>query len=333
METFRKILAVICAIFFVITAVVALFLFNLDRRAFTAETYQKAFVRDDFYNKLPGLMAEAVTSAGANQDPFSLMMRGMSQEAWEAFFRSLLPPETLKAMGDEALDSTFAYLNLQSDSAELDLSPIKTSMAGEAGVRAVFSLLSAQPECTLEQIAQITAGAFSGGAFEFCNPPAELYPALMPIIQSQLRTTAAAIPDRVTIISTPLQNDPRQKLQTVRLFMRLSPILPLAFLLVLTIFAVRSLKSWLSWWGIPFFVTGAIAFLMALVGAPLFGAIFQRILVNRMPAYLPVIFLDRASELASAMLKALLNPLLWQGLLLALLGLGMATGAYFVKSK
>jgi hypothetical protein len=56
-------------------------------------------------------------------------------------------------------------------------------------------------------------------------------------------------------------------------------------------------------------------------------------LANRMPAYLPVIMLDSASDLASAMLKALLAPILWQGLLLALLGLGMAIGSYSVKEQ
>ena len=62
METIKKILATICAILFVITAVIALFLFNFDQKAFSAETYQKAFAREDFYNKLPSVLADAMTS-------------------------------------------------------------------------------------------------------------------------------------------------------------------------------------------------------------------------------------------------------------------------------
>ena len=108
METIKKSLAILCAIFFVVTAVIALFFFNFDRRAFTAETYQKAFAREDFYNKLPGIMADVMLSSSTDQSQFPVVMRGMSREAWEAFFRTLLPPEALKAMGDDTLNSTFA---------------------------------------------------------------------------------------------------------------------------------------------------------------------------------------------------------------------------------
>lgn len=333
METLKKSLAIFSATLFVLAAVMALFLFNFDRKAFSAETYQKAFAQDDFYKKIPALMAEAIRSSDANQSEFPLVMQSMSAEAWEAFFQALLPPEMLETIGDDALDSTFAYLNLQTDSAQINLAPLKASMAGDAGAQAVFTILGTQPACSLNQIAQMTLGILSGSEIEFCNPPAELYPALTPIIQTQLQVTAALIPEQVTIISAPLQNDPRQRLKTARLFMRLSPILPLAFLLGLTLFAVRSLKSWLSWWGIPFLVTGSIAVVMSLIGAPIFGALLQRMLVNRMPAYLPIVFVDYGSDLASAMLKALLTPVLWQGLLLAALGLGMAAGAYFVKNQ
>ncbi len=333
MDTLKKTLAVFCAGFFVITAVAALFFFNFDRRAFTTETYQKAFAREDFYNKLPGIMADVMMSSTTDQSQFPVVMRGMSREAWEAFFRTLLPPEALKAMGDDTLNSTFAYISMQTDTAQINLAPLKASMVGETSVQAVLSLLGTQPQCTFEQIAQMTLGLFSGGQIEFCNPPAELYPALTPIIQSQMQFTAAAIPDQITIITAPLENDPRPRLKTVRFFMRLSPLLPLAFLLGVTLFAVRSIKSWLMWWGIPFFITGLLAFVMSLIGAPVFGAVFQRMLVNRMSTYLPTILLEYGNDLAAAMVKALLNPILWQGLLLAFLGLGMAAAGYFIKER
>lgn len=333
MGALKKILATICAILFVITAVIALFLFNLDRRAFTAETYQRAFARDDFYNKIPGLMAEAVTSSTAGQSQFSLMISGMSKETWEAFFRALLPPETLKGLGDEALNSIFAYLNMQTDTAKFDLAPLKASMVSDRGVQAVFSLLSAQPDCAFVQIAQMTTNLFSGDQPEFCNPPAELHPAFAPIIQGQLQLMSAMIPDQVTLISVPPENDPRQGLQVARLYMRLSPILPLTLLLGMTIFAVRSLKSWLRWWGIPLFISGAIAFMISLSGAPAASAIFQALLVKRMPVYLPSILLGYAGDLASAMASALLRPVVWQGLAIVLIGFGMAVISYFVKKK
>lgn len=333
MDLIKKIFEIIFAVLFIFTAVLALIFFNFDRRAFTAETYQKAFAREDFYNKLPSVMADAMTSLIADQSQFPVVLSGMSKEAWEAFFHTLLPPETLKVMGDDVLNSTFAYLNMQTDSAQLNLAPLKASMASDTGAQAVFAFLSTQPDCTFIQIAQITINLLSGGQIELCNPPAELIPALTPILQGQLQIAATVIPDQVTIISAPLQKDPRQRLKTARLFMRISPILPLAFLLGLTILAVRSLKSWLSWWGVSFIMTGLIAFVIGLLGAPIFGKIFQRVLVSLMPLYLPTLLLGYASDLASAMVQTLLSPILMQGLAFALIGLGMAVISYFVKKQ
>jgi hypothetical protein len=333
MEAIKKTFAVIFAILFVITAIAALILFNFDRNAFSIETYQKAFVNADFYNKVPAIMAELMASTTTNQEKLPVVMRGMSTKAWEAFFRSLLPQDVLKSMSDEALNSVFTYLNMQTNSAELSLTSIKTSLVSDVGVQAVLSLLKTQPECTLQQIGQITIDLLSNSQIQFCNPPDQLIPLLTPIIQGQMQMTVLALPNQFTIIRAPTANDPRPKLQRARMLMRLSPIVPLIFLFIMTILAVNSLKSWLNWWGIPLIITGGIASLMSLSGAPAIGAILQKILVTGMPAFLPKVMLDYAGNLASAMVQALLNPVLLQGLIIAVIGLVMAAAAYFNKVK
>jgi hypothetical protein len=333
MDSLKKILGIIFAVLFVATAVPALIFFNFDRRAFTAETYQKAFANADFYNKLPVVMADAMFSGSTDQSKLPVVMRGMSQQAWEEFFRVMLPTETLKVMGDDMLNSTFAYLNMQTNTVQLSLAPLKSSMVSDTGVQAVFTLLNSQPECTLMQIAQMAIDLLSNGEIQFCKPPAELIPMLTPTIQGQMQFATLAVPDQLTLISAPLENDPRQKLKIARLAMRLSPIFPLGFLLLMTIFTANSLKSWLSWWGIPLTITGVLASLMSLGGAPIFGAILQHILVNRLPAFLPTILLDYTSDLASAMLQALLRPVLWQGLVITLIGFGMIGISYFLKNQ
>ncbi len=331
METLRKSIAAFCAISFIFTAVASLFLFNFDQKAFTPETYQRAFARGDFYNKLPAVMADAITSSGADQSGFPRVMQG--REAWESFFRALLPAEVLQTMGDDVLNSTFAYFNMETDAVFLNLAPLKASLASETGVQAVMSLLGTLPACDLFQIGQMTLNLFSSGQIELCSPPADLHPLITPIIQGQLQVAAAAIPNQVAIISAPPQNDPRQRLETARLFMRISPLLPISLLLGVLIFGVRSLRGWLNWWGIPLALTGVIAFVMALLGRPVFGEIFQRILLAQMPKFLPVILSDYASDLASAMVQTLLSPVMWQGLALAFFGTGMAGAGYLLKMK
>ena len=222
---------------------------------------------------------------------------------------------------------------MQTNSAELSLTPLKTSMVSDAGVQAVFTLLKTQPECTLRQISQMTVDLLSNSEIQFCNPPEEMTPFLTPVLQGQMQMAALAIPDQFTLISAPPENDPRPKLQNTRLAMRLSPVVPLGFLFLMTILAVNSLKSWLNWWGFPFIITGILASLMGLSGAPVIGVIFQRILVTRMPAFMPTILLDYAGNLASAMVQTLLNPILLQGLILALIGSVMVVGAVILRSE
>jgi hypothetical protein len=94
---------------------------------------------------------------------------------------------------------------------------------------------------------------------------------------------------------------------------------------------VRSLRGWMNWWGIPLAIAGGLAFVMALLGGPVFGEIFQRILLAQMPKFLPAILSDYAGDLASAMVQTLLSPVLWQGLALAFFGAGMVGAGYLLK--
>ncbi len=333
MNAFKKIFSPILAALFVVTAVAAILLFNFDRRAFTAETYQRAFARDDFYNKLPNMLAQAIAAPGADKSGLSPVLQGLSVEAWENFIRALIPPEALKAMGDDALTSTFAYLNLQSDSASVSLAPVKTAMTGEAGTQAVMTLIQTLPACTVEQIAKITFGLFSGGEIQLCNPPDEAKPLLAPIVQGQLQLAASILPDELTLIAAPPAHDPRLRLQAVRFFLRLSPILPILVLLALTLLSVRALNDWLKWWGIPLLITGVLAFIMGLLGAPVIGRIIVFILENRLPNYIPEFLSAFTGDLASAMVRALLALVLWQGLLLACAGAGMAGLEYYLSRR
>lgn len=333
MEIIRKTLAVICVILFAITVVIALFAFNFEQKAFAPETYQTAFAKDEFYNKLPTLMAEIMTSTISNQNDFPIFLQGFDAASWENFFRNLLPPNVLKAMGDDALYSTLAYINMETDTVHLTLIPLKASLASNSAVQAIYALLETQPACTIIQITQMGIDLFIGGQIQLCSPPADLHPLLTPVIQDQLRFTATALPDKVEIVHAPLQNDPRPGLINTRFIMRFSPILPIILLFTLTILIVRSITDWLSWWGIPFLISGGIAFLMSLLGAPLVKIILQGILVTRLPAYLPSNLLDFSGDLASTMANALLRPVMWQGLIIAAFGMGMTISFYFVKKR
>jgi hypothetical protein len=337
MESIRKGLAGLLAILVILTALPAQVLFNLERKAFTTETYQQAFANDDFYARLPSILAESVHTASTQDLPVA--MQGLSQENWEAFFRDLLPPDTLKLMGDQALASVLAYVNDQGSSAVLSLTPLKERMAGEAGVQAVLHLMQTQPACTLDEIARITMALLNSQAISLCSPPENLYPLVLPVIQGQMQVAAAAVPAEVTLAQADGaagKPDPRDRIGVARLVMRLSPILPLALLLLLTIIAVRSLRDWMLWWGAPLLITGLLGAITAWLGAPLARVLLLQLLERTLPDLLPSVLLASGSQLAAAIVDQLLRPTLIQGLVMLALGgamLGLTALFSFLRRR
>ena len=335
MRALGQILAAICAILFVISTVAALLLFNVEAKAFSSATYKQAFEDQRLYERMPTILATALTTAmGPNMGAIPFL-KALTIEDWQNTISILLPPEELKAMADNALDATFDYLNGRTNSAVISLLPVKAQLVGPSGMNVVLQILSLQPVCTTEQLTQMALGLL-GGEIALCNPPPEAIGLMTPFIQSQLQTMTTIIPNEVTFIPGTLSgtpNDPRVRLNTIRSTIKLTPLLPLLFLFALTVFAVRSLVDWLTWWGWSFMIAGASSVLIGLVGAPLVGWILQLLIQNQGTALIPPVFISSITETTSAVARQLLTPVLIQGALLGFVGLGMVILAMFLPKR
>jgi hypothetical protein len=326
-------ISVVCAILVVATGLVSMLLFNLDQKAFIADTYQQAFANERFYQRLPTIIARGLV-ASPQKNKLPRAMQGLTVENWENFINAMLPPDTLQAMGEDALDSLVEYLNGKSDTAGISLVPLKESMAGDAGTQAVMDLMNTQPDCTLSQIAQMTVAFLSESDILLCNPPEDALPLITPIISAQLQFASEVIPDQAIIAranANSQDQDSRNQLRVLRLFMRLSPLVPFGLLLTLSLLAVRSLRDWLGWWGVPITITGVLAILTSLLGAPFVGFLLLRFLIRSDSVSLPPAFIDSGSQLASAIVEQLLRPTLLQGLFLAGLGILLVAVAILTK--
>lgn len=339
MQTLEKFLAAVCAISFVVSGVMALLLFNIERKAFSSETYKQAFERQNLYERMPAILANALSASIAENGNADALSRSFSTEDWEASIVSLLPPEELRALADDILDSTFEYINGETDSAVVSLTSLKRQLTGASSVQAVTQLLRSQPDCTAEQLMQIAFGFLAGGEMLLCNPPAEALGLMTPLIEMQLQVMLSAFPDQVTLISnaqsgTP--DDPRIGLNTARVLMKFSPIFPLGFLVGMTLFAGRSLKVWLKWWGWSFAVTGGISLFIALLGSSVVGFILQLVLLDQGSGFIPPILLSTMRETMDTVARQIMNPVVKEGLILAASGLGMVIGVFLfarLKSK
>jgi hypothetical protein len=336
MQTIGKFLAGICAVLFVITGVAALLLFNIERKGFSSDSYKRAFENQKLYERMPAILASALSTSVTENENANPILKILAGEDWEASISALLPPEELKTMTDEALDSIFAYLNGEADSASLSIISFKAHLASPAGADAVLKILESQPDCTTGQLLQMTLGAITGSEFIFCSPPQELTSLVRPLLETQLGFTAAALPDQITLISgaqSGTENDPRESLNRIRTIMKLTPILPLALLVGILIFTVRSLLDWLRWWGYPFLITGATSLVISIVGAPLVGFIIQQVIEIQAEQFTSPILLSTLRETTSAVARQILTPVAIQAFLLTLLGFAMILAAFFLKRR
>ena len=261
----------------------------------------------------------------------------------EKVITPLLPPVQINRLTDSFLDQLFSYLNGHQDSITLDLTGIKGDLAGPGGLITLLLIIRSQPACTFEQLEQMLVITLTGkGDLILCNPSPDLLELLTPFIQSELQAAVNLIPDTKTI--TPLAVQSSQNygpfgsgvVGAIRLtltLLRLSPLAPLFFLLLITLLVIRSVKDFLRWWGIPLFCAGLLSAALGLTGSALFEPGWVALLTGRIPTTLSLGLVGTVHDLLQAVLQTY-----WQGIelvggVLALLGLGMWIISLLIQAK
>jgi hypothetical protein len=321
-----KFTAVLCAILFVPTVVVTLVFFNIEERLFNERSYLTALERQNFYERLPALAAETLSTSPQEGGVISAIQSVLAivpTENWEQAMRALLPAEVSRPMTEQTITSILNYLKGNSKSASLSLSEFKAHISGPAGTQAVMDMLRAQPPCTLAQMAEMTVGMLTGNPkLLFCNPSEEMLGLMQPFIQTGLQTAAAGIPDTVTLIraDADMPQSPPSILRTVRGVLRFSPLLPLGLLVLITLLAIRDVKGWLLWWGIPILLGGLLGLAAAGSVGLLTDWAFTNYAVPHFPVSLPDSILELARDLLAAVLAGVSKPIMIQSAALALGG-------------
>lgn len=335
MRSLGHVFAAACAILFVISAVLVLLAVNIEAQAFSSDTYKQAFEEQRLYERMPAILAATITGYVAENGSALPFLQLLSSEDWQNNIVLVLPPEELRAMANQVLDSTFDYLNGRSNSVVITLVPVKAQLAGESGVQLVLQILRRQPACTAEQLTQMALGFF-GGQIALCNPPEQALGIMLPFIQTQVQSMSAVFPNELTLVSPALSGtaaDPRAELNTVRSIIRFTPFVPLLLLLAIAAFAVRTLVDWLTWWGWPLMFAGGASALIGLLGSPLIGGILEVVIQSQRFFPLPPAFASLIAETASGVARQMLIPVLVQGLILGVLGLAMVSFALLLAHR
>ena len=325
MTQLSKILAGVCAVFFTISGVIAIFLFNIERKSFTAETYVQAFSEQGVYVTAPSLFADIIISSTEDPNGISAVTSLLSRDNLTYVISWLLPPEEMEQVLNGVFESFFAFLNGDSESISIPLFPFKQYAASGGAAQALTEIIRVQPECTADQLWQMSMNLLSPNPILIlCNPPEHLTNLVLPFFQTQFVAITSSLPDELIITgdSQPGLLEFRTRIIRLRSAMRIVPVLPIIFLLGIAIFGVRSLKDWLMWWGIPFIVTGSISAFIALIGAPIVRLFLERTILQN-DTSTSIIFLDTMRNVAGAVVGQILRPVIVEGVILALIGAGM----------
>ena len=306
----------------------------MERSVFNADLYIRALDEENVYQRLPELTAQALSMAAQRPERSGMLslFQNISDQEWQTLVTELFPPDVLRNMAADTITQIMAYLNGQSNQVILPLANLKIYLQSPEGINAIYGMLKAQPDCTVEQL---TAMALNQQALALCNPPETfMFVNLRPIIETGIKNTIALIPEQVIVVST---NGSRAQtlrdLRALRLFMRLSPLVPLFCLLAVTALVVRSLNSWLTWWGYPLLAASLVSMSLSVMSGPMASLMFRFFIVPALPEALPPDIVRVFQDLTATIIRDAIQPVLPAAGIMALSGLIMVALTFMLRKR
>jgi len=163
-----------------------------------------------------------------------------------------------------------------------------------------------------------------------------------PLMRVAIQSAASAIPDEMEFEhpfsdvsgSTDIKefgDDPIQSIFIARSFLRFGFLIPLVFLFLMTVFAVRSVRDWLLWWGVPLLLTGLIGLSLSALSLPILGWVFPRLIYFAVPVSVKPEIVAIGVDLANALFRQVTQKIMVQAGIMAAIGFAFVISAFFVK--
>lgn len=338
-----RLLAGFFAILFILTASISILLFNAQLKFTDPEVYKSVMIEERVYDSLPRLVSlqisESMTYDPCVEDPAACEGEGeespeeeaggppeyfknLDKNQWESLLREILTPEWLQAQVESLIDQFIAFL--ESDKAmpsiEISLVELKSKLMGPNGVEIVLSVIEAQPPCTEAQLREINEALESEEGDRnllSCLPSPDVLDKYAASIEGTLNEVVGDLPDVAVLGESFTGEESGEKpeaesgdmqvgptLRRIRTYMRISPLVPLIFIILIAVFAVRSFRDLLHWWGIPLLITGLIVFIFSLLSMPLFDWALKIYVEDRLPGYFSSEFLGLGLEIGRSIMRS-----------------------------
>jgi hypothetical protein len=351
-----KVFAILFAILFVISAIISILSINVMNQAFNPETYKHALSASVVYDRLPQLIGEQIVfSLNRNpciQDPTTCTeeqiaatpayLSSVEASAWAALISKLVEPDWVKQKIESAIDQIMITLTTPGQPLSLDISLVefKAKLGGEDGYQAVISLINSLEPCQNNDMLSLlnaVLGLDDLASVPLCRPSESVLQLGEDSIRYALTNIADKLPDNTSSLfsmnSSNLGNSVsgiQRTIQFLDTVASVSLVIPLSLLLVITLLVVRSFKSFLKWWGIPFIIVAALCLLATLMITPLVHAV----LLTRMNALgLAPGLLEMIKTVILQVAKSFTRGLYFQNGLLFLLGCLMVIAARLIRPQ
>jgi hypothetical protein len=290
MRSCLQALAGVAAVFFVLTALLALFVVNLAR-IITDRDIVKAALGD-----VDGLVTQAAPELVAEMIRQQAMAQGLppidvQSPAFQTAVQELIPPEWVEGQTETAVDAVFDTLetgNPAEAQLELNTAPVIERLRGEPGRRVVLAALQSLPVCSEFQIPiDPETGAVT---IPNCLPPgieaASLADQVHAIVVETIDLNPALVAQagtlQIPLLGQQLAPADQARLERLHRSFLLAQrwawllwLLPLGCLLLILLLAVRSASDFGHWWGWPLLLAAVLAFLLSAV-APAILTLFLR---------------------------------------------------------
>lgn len=343
MQGCLRFLAGIVAVFFVITAVLALFLTNLF-----AVVADREIIKDSLSN-LDSLVVEAVPAIVAQTLEEQARQRGLApinldEALLQQSMETLLPPGWIEDQTDTAVDTVYDLLeggDLDSATLEIDTTPLLDRFRGAPGLAIVGNIIDSLPACT----APINPADLLGPdvTIPACMPSGipteqitqEVHTRLVQTLDSNPQLTSEFGLVRVPLFSPEQQAQNETLVQAREQLLRwqrtfslaqtwgwLLWLLPIGCLLLIALLAVRSVSELGHWWGWPLLGTAGFVLFVALI----FPAI-TTFLLRQLPAD-PTTIATSLQQTGLRLVTAVTDT--WLGRVYLQAGLMLVAGVFFV---
>ena len=271
-------------------------------------------------------------------------LENLTEQDWERLLVGLIPRPWLQEQLESAIDQIFVLLDSGDLNTPITLSMVelKAHMMGDAGMAALVDLIETRPPCTNDQLmelSQLEVNMSSVSRLLTCSPPQEILDGFLPQLRTILGEVVGEIDDEVDLTASFEGNGDGsggfdfEIIRLVRIGIRLSPLLPVLLLLLVTLFGVRSLKGFFLWWGIPLLIVGLIAFGGSLLVPLLLNWAISMYGSQLLPGGISPQIMDFALDIVRSVFRTLANAIALQAVILGVLGLAFTIASFFFKKR